>query len=301
MATKQGSNKKIFLIAGAVVLGVAGYFGYNWWKKRKDAKDTGGGSTGGGSTTDLNTGVGSTTDLSSGGSTGGGSGSGSGSSTTSSNPFKTESEVLKFQQWVINTKKDKTILGTGGASGYGDDGKWGSKSGTAWDKYGKEYLTGSDTKVYAGLDKDIDVIINNRYNSGAKAERSYLRATALKYPAFVQNWADAVRKRYESNGQKGTTFIFANQIYDSFQAEVQAPANIIGKTMKAKSGDVYVFTEPNRYSANRNLSELLSDAKSGVVKNYFFNKDQRIFFLYVPNDRGSNLVWYPIRAIEKFV
>jgi hypothetical protein len=301
MATKKASsgNKKVYLIAGAILLGVAGYFGYNWWKKRKDAKDTG---SGGGST-DTNVGSGSTD-------TNVGSGSGSGSvsastTTTTSNPFKTPEEVLKFQQWVINTKKDKTILGTGGSTGYGDDGKWGSKSANAWDKYGKEYLTGtnsgsgSGTKVYANLEKDISTIISNQNNSGQKAEKTYLRSVALKYPEFVQNWADAVRKRYDSNGKKGTTFIFANEIYDSFQAEKLASKYILGKTAYKKDGSVYAFEEASRYSSNVNLSGLSKER--GVVKGYFFNKDQRILWLYIPQSNGSSYVWYSLSAIDKFV
>ena len=48
-------------------------------------------------------------------------------------------DIKAFQQWVINTKKDKTILGKGGDSGFGDDGRWGKNTNTAWQKYGKEY------------------------------------------------------------------------------------------------------------------------------------------------------------------
>jgi hypothetical protein len=298
MATKKASsgNKKVYLIAGAILLGVAGYFGYNWWKKRKDAKDTG---SGGGST-DTNVNSGSTDT-----NVGSGSGSGSGSSsttTTTSNPFKTPEEVLKFQQWVINTKKDKTILGTGGSTGYGDDGKWGSKSANAWDKYGKEYLTGtagsgSGTKVYANLDKDIKTIID--YCTGQKAEKSYLSATALKYPAFVQNWAEAVRKRLSSGGKQGTTFIFANQIYDSYRADKISSTLLIGKTAYKKDGDVYVFEEASRYSANYNLSG--SEKERGIVKSYFYNIKQGIFFLYIPSASGSTYKWYPYSAIEKFI
>ena len=47
--------------------------------------------------------------------------------------------IKGFQQWVINTKGDKSILGKGGDSGYGDDGIWGSKTANAWKKYGGEY------------------------------------------------------------------------------------------------------------------------------------------------------------------
>ena len=298
MATKTTGNKKVYLIAGAVLLGVAGYFGYNWWKKRKDAKGSGSTDTTLGGSTDTTLGSVSTQ-------TDNGGGSGSSTSTTTSNPFKTSDEVLKFQQWVINTKKDKTILGTGGASGYGDDGKWGSKSATAWDKYGKEYLTGSGagsgsgTKVYADLEKDITTIISNQYNSGQKAEKTYLRAVALKYPEFVQNWAKAVRKRYETGGKQGTTFIFANEIYDSFQADKLASKYIVGKTAYKKDGSVYAFEQASRYSANINLSGMAKER--GVVKGYFFNKDQRILWLYIPQASGSTYVWYSLSAIDKFV
>jgi hypothetical protein len=47
----------------------------------------------------------------------------------------TKSDITKFQNWVINTKKDSTILGR-----YGADGDWGPKTQNAWDKYGNEYL-----------------------------------------------------------------------------------------------------------------------------------------------------------------
>jgi hypothetical protein len=56
-----------------------------------------------------------------------------------SNKPKTKNEILKFQRWVITTKGDKKILGRGGSTGYGDDGKWGSKSEIAWLKYGSLY------------------------------------------------------------------------------------------------------------------------------------------------------------------
>jgi hypothetical protein len=50
-----------------------------------------------------------------------------------------KADIKAFQKWVIDVKKDKTILGSGGDSGFGDDGVWGSKSQKAWDKYGAEY------------------------------------------------------------------------------------------------------------------------------------------------------------------
>jgi hypothetical protein len=55
------------------------------------------------------------------------------------NPFTTKPELIAFQQYVINTKGDKTILGKGGSTGFGDDGSWGRNSAAAYDKYGVDY------------------------------------------------------------------------------------------------------------------------------------------------------------------
>lgn len=46
------------------------------------------------------------------------------------NPFPDLMSLRMFQNWVINTKKDRAILGTGGA-----DGIWGKNTARAWAKY----------------------------------------------------------------------------------------------------------------------------------------------------------------------
>ena len=69
---------------------------------------------------------------------------------TSSNPFSTKAELLAFQQWVINVKGDKTILGSGGASGFGDVGLWGRKSAQAWKKYGNDYKNANLSSTMGG-------------------------------------------------------------------------------------------------------------------------------------------------------
>jgi hypothetical protein len=69
----------------------------------------------------------------------GGGSTNSGGSTSSGNPFGNKNDLLKFQKWVIISKGDKTILGKGGSTGFGDDGQWGSKSASAWAKYGGGY------------------------------------------------------------------------------------------------------------------------------------------------------------------
>jgi len=288
MATKsKGNNNKTYLIAGAILLGVAGYFGYNWWKKRKASKDeqplipTPPAST----VQETPQGTTQTETV---------------TVSATANPFKTKDEVLKFQQWVINTKKDKTILGKGGSTGYGDDGSWGSKSASAWDKYGKEYLTGSQsgsgTQIYPELEKDITTIVTNC--RGQKAERSYLRSTALKYPSFVKTWASAVRNRLSTGGKQSTTFIWGNKIYDSYKADVVAETLILGKTAYKKSSNVWAFETPNKNSFVFSVDSYTNN-NLGEVKAYRYNDDQGIFFVYIPN--GSQPRWFSIKAIEKFV
>ena len=46
------------------------------------------------------------------------------------NPFPDLMSLRMFQNWVINTKKDRAILGINGA-----DGKWSKDTANAWAKY----------------------------------------------------------------------------------------------------------------------------------------------------------------------
>jgi len=276
----MAKSNKVIYIAGAVVLGVGAYFGYQWWKKRQS------GTTNNNqpplppvSEPNLDLGSGS-------------SSSSSSSSSTISNPFKTTAELLAFQQWVINTKKDKTILGTGGASGYGDDGKWGSKSADAWTKYGSEYLAKPGTSTPSGqlsasIQDAIGVVVRN--GQGEKAQRSYLESTAVKYPTFVTNWADAIKKRLNSGGKQGTTFVFANQIYNSYDAKKELTTLALNKIATLKDG---VKDAKVRWYAKWDSPTKPSNSNLGKVEGLFYNKNDKALFLYVPNNvYGSTHKW----------
>lgn len=141
---QQGSGKGFAVVLSMVAIaGVVGYLIYRRFKnkpKKDTQNDTGftpAPTTTGGSFTPAPP------------SSGGGSSS-------SGNPFATKEDLIKFQQWVINTKGDKTILGKGGSTGYGDDGIWGSKSASAWAKYQKEYPKGGATSTTSGIDYSKD-------------------------------------------------------------------------------------------------------------------------------------------------
>jgi hypothetical protein len=117
---KMDKKQIALLSVGALVLGVSGYFAYKGIRK-------------------FISNIGNKDDMNSPKPPSQGNVGSTPTASTSSNPFSSKAELLAFQQWVINTKGDKTILGSGGASGFGDDGLWGRKSAQAWNKYGNEY------------------------------------------------------------------------------------------------------------------------------------------------------------------
>jgi hypothetical protein len=280
MAVKKTTtgNNKIYLFAGAILLGVAGYFGYKWYKKRKDTNN---GSSDTTLTppvetaiTEVKTPTGTTTVI------------------ASSNPFKTKDEVLKFQQWVINTKKDKTILGGGGSTGFGDDGSWGGKSASAWDKYGKEYLTGSGTGATSGTPastKDMDLII--KYCQGERAERSWLQKTM---PDFVTTWASRLRTNIEQNNTKKAVFIWKNQAYSTYTGVRVWESNPIGKTATPKATGVYGFKLPDTTSGSIKID---SWATLGKIQSLAYFYPLNILFAYMP-DNSSIYKWYPVNQLK---
>jgi hypothetical protein len=135
---QQGKGKGFAVVLSMVAIaGVIAYVLYRRYKKKKDEMPS------------IDSGT-TFTPAPTPTSTGSSSGSSSGSSTSNGNPFATKDDLIKFQQWVINTKGDKTILGKGGSTGFGDDGIWGSNSAKAFAKYGSEYKNSTSASTSTG-------------------------------------------------------------------------------------------------------------------------------------------------------
>ena len=217
--TASGGNKKILWFAGAIVLGVGAYFGWKWYQKRQETKGQDQVKD------DQNFEQDEPKKPAS-------SSSSSTPTALATNPFTTQADLKKFQEWVINTKKDTSILGNAGA-----DGVWGTKSANAWNKYGAEYKKGttSEGSSSSGLDSDtIATLVNTRNNGyrvawGNKATENYIKTS--KYPTFFNAWKDAVLRRLKEGGN--TLFFWGGAYYDSYTGSYQVKGTLSGRGIKA--------------------------------------------------------------------
>jgi len=288
-------NKSLIYLAGLGVLAGLGYFGYKAWRKKHPKNETpppppptitDGGTTPSGGTTPPVTPSGGTTP-----------------SNYTTNPFKTKDELLAFQNYVINTKKDSSILGSAGADGF-----WGQKSASAWDKYGKEYLTNSNSetenltinqkyaKLPASVQRDYWNVVKDPAYTGAK-DKNYLIEILYDNSEFhpgytarnyIHDWSNTLDKYNAStNKQKYTWFRDRDWIYDIFDGFVMlAPFD-----KKAYvNGSAKLYSDPKLNDVSTTAPQL--DKKYlGIIKNVVFiknNKNSRTAFLFIP---GGNYQW----------
>ena len=294
-------NKALIYIAGLGVLVGLGYFGFKAWRKKHPKGDTPPPPVTPpvtpGDTTPPVTPSGGTTPPP----TGGGAGW-PGNYTT--NPFKTKDELLAFQNYVINTKKDTSILGSAGADGF-----WGQKSASAWDKYGKDYLTSTNVeqlttnqklaKLPANVQKyywnvvkdplftkmDSDLFIDYLY-------RDAQYGGGYKVRDFIRDWSNKLDKHNASQDkQKHTWWRHGNNVYNIFDGRgFQAPfdrkayANELG-------GRLYDYP---RFTDVSYTARLADKAYLGIVKNLVFVRDPNNgypigqAFYFIP---GGNYQW----------
>lgn len=194
-ATKKGGSKIFWIIGGIVVIagGIGAYF-----LLRKPKKENNNNS-------DDDTIVEKPV-ISSGG--------GNSTPKTPNTPKELNSkEKLKsFQDYVLDVKKDNTILGNAGA-----DGEWGNNTSNAWNKYGSDYLNKDKSS-----NSDIQTIINSA--TGLKADASTLKS---KNPDFVKKWAEKLK-------EGRSAFVWSNQVYDTKRGEKVLDYNPLSYTMYSK-------------------------------------------------------------------
>ena len=295
-------NKALIYIAGLGVLVGLGYFGWKAWRKKHPKGET----------------TPPTPPITDGGTTPSGGGgttpSGGGGSTTPSNyttnPFKTKDELLAFQNYVINTKKDTSILGSAGADGF-----WGQKSASAWDKYGKDYLTSTNVeqlttnqklaKLPANLQKyywnvvkdplftdiDSDLFIDYLYKD-AQYGGGY------KVRDFIRDWSNKLDKHNASEDkQKHTWWRFGNNIYNIFDG-LPKPSPFDKKAYVNGSARLYDYPRFTNVSYTAPQSD---KTYLGIIKNAVFvrynNNGKWIgkAFYFIP---GGNYQWVTQNSVN---
>lgn len=229
--------------------------------------------------------------------------------------LNTVEKVKAFQDWMDTI--GIWVLGADGkykklnkGAGYGNYGK---STKAAWKAYGERYLketkggtvaasAAAATTTSASVDtvkltaqqkKDIDLI--ESYGTGEKSKPEYLIPTLKKFPSFVKNWAAAINSRRSTGNKNGTTFLFANGIYDSFEGVKQAPASIKGSSPSANAGAV-IWMYPTKTSDGKEIPKGVS---VGEVKGYIFNNEERRLYLYVPDVvYGYGQKWIYSKAVH---
>lgn len=216
-----------------------------------------------------------------------------GGTTLTPNPFKTEADLMKFQQWVIFVKKDTSIFsGAGIHASMGDDGKWGGQSRTAWNKYGKEYITsGADKRVwnkyiYDGTTTTIDPEFETAKAyllSVWKGNKNTFKTrldSLNKY--FVIRWAYEAKANNGTGSNKSNAFIWDNKLYNISMGDKILDFDPTLKNMAYGISNEFYFRKSPSKNSEGKIGYELKDKTIGKVTWYFWNDNEKILFFYIP-------------------
>jgi hypothetical protein len=266
----EANTKKRIIIwtSVAAIVGVGGYFLYKYLKDKgiigkKDTGDTG--STGGQNT-------------------GGGAENQVVQPIASSTPTAEQTALATaYRIWANSTdelskkygKKSQYDLDATRSNPYG---------GTFLQSYaaGKtEYeasLKGVSATLSDSLISDIATIRSKANVNSPNAAESYLKSVASKYPSYVQNWANALRNN-------ATTFLFANQIYESNNGIRVYNSNPFLASEWYASGGQILKANPTNNSAAYSVAKNTSLGKVKATK--YTNEG---LWFYLP-DKSSVYKW----------
>ncbi len=188
--------------------------------------------------------------------------------------LNSEEKIKAFQNWVLNTKKDKTILGNKGA-----DGKWGDNSQNAWNKYASDFKKSQTFKGFSTTlkDEDINRIIN--FATGKKATENYLKSSQK---TFVKKWSDTIKN-------KKTAFIWADQVYRTKTGDRVMDFNPTSFNLKTSKGGNL------RASANPQSTPTKIDAGVNLGKGSAVAFSDPYLYIYLP----SKSKWIASSLVKK--
>ena len=264
MATNPKAKKIIIWSSVAVVLGVGGYFLFQYFKKKKDA----------GLLSDVPPVDSNPTPAP------------SNTPEVSSDRPTSKADIMAFQNYVINVKKDSAILGK-----FGADGVWGgtnSNTQKAWDKYGADYKkSGSPVNTPTNdkeLERSISLILAKASNAVGKATRSYLTSAD---PTFVKKWAWNI-------DNDRSAFGWSNGVWRVKTGEQLLNYNPIGDEVKTISDAVAVHQDATSGSSYTTVSK--KGTKVGKVEAVKF--DGKKVWFYIPS-YSTTYKWFHSKYLKK--
>jgi hypothetical protein len=235
---EQATKKKI-LIGGSVVviLGVAGYFAYRYFKNKKEEEKK--------KAEELAAAAAAASAAAT-----ASSGTSSGSSSGVSSPLGSSADILAFQKYA-NSKGAKLT----------EDGKWGPKSQTAWNTYGAEWQKSTTTNPV------LEDAIKHLVSKGLS--ESGLRSMGADY---VIAWANANKSGQSTFVLAGKYYDAKTGNQTSASGE-----SAIGKIAYPKGAYVNVRSSASAASGafdNTFIGQINSPNAVGKIKNLTFGADK---------------------------
>jgi hypothetical protein len=179
--------------------------------------------------------------------------------------LNTADKIKAFQNYVLNVKNDVSILGGSGA-----DGKWGTNSQKAWDKYGTGFKQSPTFKGFTTVvSQDAKERIIAFAKGSDKATSKYLNNANQD---FVKKWAETI-------GKERTAFIWANQVYRTKTGERVMDYNPLIFNLKT-SKVATLRASASKDSAGTGIKAGQELGKGGDIK---FNNPY--LYIYLPNKK----------------
>jgi len=184
-------------------------------------------------------------------------------------PTQTKPEnVRNFQRFVITKMEDKTILGGGGQSGYGDDGSWGPKTKKAWEKYKDQYDSTVKEKSLETKPDDIEHFQKFVYHT--KGDTSILGSSTNHPDGIDGKWGTNTRKAWKKYGKD-----YKPDVDVSVEQRNQPKNeiwNVNGKDRSISGKLLWKDGKKLSYEEREKVVNRIASAESGSIQNYVFYK-----------------------------
>lgn len=285
MALSDKSKKIILWSTIVAVIGVGGYFGYKFLKKKREEKDL----LKKQEEEDKN----ATEEAPIKNPVNPDNGSSVNQDSPADVPFTTPEQIKAFQKWVYDVKNDKSLATSKVPNG--QDGLWGKKCTTAWAKYSTEYTKakGLDSSV---PDAELEVAKGILLNLWKGDKATFKTRLETSNRNFVKLWSKEVLANNGTGTNKSNAFIFANQLYSIPYGKQIYKSNPIKKYSKAYTSKANIYFRKRPSGKSEGMSGAREGVELGKVTWYVWNEKEGILFFFIPKDALGNDSYYPYTA-----